>query len=460
MISHFVNRKRELERLEREWKNVPSFVVVYGRRRIGKTRLLVEFSKNKNTFFHTFFEGTKESHIKALRKELAEFFSDEIFLSLNDYYTIFRYLADKIDAKTLIVLDEFTYALKGDKELASKLQRAWDHHLSKKPVMLVVSGSLIGMMRDEVLSYSSPLYGRRTAGFMLRPLGLFDSLELFENFEYGIRTYMLLGGIPSYLIVASKYRSIKELLKWEFLTPEGFFYDEPYILLSQELRELKLYFSILSAIAVGKTRISEIGNHIGVEARKLYPYLENLIRLGFVKREVPVIGKKNKGVYKLNDPMLLTWFSMIYPHKTEIETGVIDIENLRDELKKVMALRFEEVAKEFLVEINKRERLPFKFERIGRWWRKGEEIDLIALNEKERKALFVEVKWKDLNEREAKRILRDLELKAELVGLNGWEKFYGLVAKKVDDKKELSEEGFSVWDLADFKRFISLRGEV
>ncbi|ALM74259.1 ATP-binding protein [Thermococcus barophilus] len=459
MISHFVNRKRELERLEREWKSVPSFVVIYGRRRIGKTRLLVEFSKNKNTFFHTFFEGTKESHIKALRKELAEFFGDEIFLSLNDYYTIFRYLAGKIDAKTLIVLDEFTYALKGDKELASKLQRAWDHHLSKKPVMLVISGSLIGMMRDEVLSYSSPLYGRRTAGFMLRPLSLFDSFELFESFEYGIRAYMLLGGVPSYLIVASKYKNIEELLKWEFLTPEGFFYDEPYILLSQELRELKLYFSILSAIAVGKKRISEIGNHIGVEARRLYPYLENLIRLGFVKRETPIIGKKSKGIYKLNDPMLLTWFSTVYPHKTEIETGIIDIENVRNELNKVMALRFEEVSREFLIELNRLGRLPLRFEKIGRWWRKDEEIDLVALSEREKKALFVEVKWKDLKEREARGVLKALERKSELVGLENWERFYGIVAKSIEKKEKLMVEGFLLWDLADFERLISSKVE-
>ncbi len=271
---------------------------------------------------------------------------------------------------------------------------------------------------------------------------------------------MLLGGVPSYLIVASKYKSIEELLKWEFLASEGFFYDEPYVLLSQELRDLKLYFSILSAIAVGKTRISEIGNHIGIEARKLYPYLENLIRLGFVKREVPVIGKKNRGVYKLNDSMLLTWFSTVYPHKTEIETGVIDIEDIGDELNRVMALRFEDVAKEFLLRLNKTEELPFRFKKIGKWWRKGEEIDLVALNEREKKALFVEVKWKGLKEGEARRSLRDLERKSELVGLEGWEKFYGLIARNVEGKETLREEGFLVWDLKDFERLISSNGEI
>lgn len=206
-------------------------------------------------------EDTRERQIRNLRDELAAFFNDELFLSLDDWYSLFKYLALKIEEKTLVILDEFSYALKSDRTILSALQRAWDHDLSKRPVMLVLSGSLIGMMVDEVLSYSSPLYGRRTASFRLRPLTLFDSLKFFSDFRAGLELYMLIGGIPSYLIVASRYGDTKTFVEETFLRQEGFFYDEPYILLSGELRELKTYFSLLSAMAHGKIRPSEIASY-------------------------------------------------------------------------------------------------------------------------------------------------------------------------------------------------------
>ena len=455
MISRFVDRKRELKKLEEEWKEAPSLVVIYGRRRVGKTRLLVEFSRGKRTFFHTFTEGTKESQIRMIREELSDFYGDELFLSFNDWYPLFKYLASKINEKTLVVLDEFTYAIKSDRGILSALQRAWDHELSRKPAMLVISGSLMGMMVDDVLSYSSPLYGRRTAGFMLRPLNLFNSVEFFNTFEKGLRSYMLVGGVPAYLSVAARYSDVSTFVENEFLSPSGFFYDEPYIILSQELRELKFYFSILSAIASGRERPSEIANYVGVEARRIYPYLETLMRLGFIERQLPVARKERRGLYRIKDPMLLTWFLLVHPNRTEIELGILGVEDVKEDLQRVFSKRFEEVSKEFLVELNRAGELPFHFTRIGRWWHKGEEIDLVALNEGEKKALFVEVKWKSPHKREAKGILRDLRRKSELVGLNDWERHFGLISREVEGKEELRSEGWLVWDLTDFKGLVS-----
>jgi len=122
-----------------------------------------------------------------------------------------------------------------------------------------------------------------------------------------------------------------------------------------------------------------------------------------------------------------------------------------------LAFIFEKVADDFLRELNKGKKLPFRFTKIDRWWHKNEEIDLVGLNEREKRALFVEVKWKDLSGKEAREILKDLERKAELVGLEGWEKSYGLVAKSIREKKELRREGWLAWDLKDFKILIALR---
>jgi len=451
MISLFVDRERELEILEREWERVPSFLVIYGRRRVGKTRLLVEFSRERRVFFHTFTEGTKENQIKVIREELAEFYGDDTFLSFNDWYPLFKYLASKIEEKTLIVFDEFTYAVKSDRGILSALQRAWDHELSKKPIMLVLSGSLMGMMVDDVLSYSSPLYGRRTAGFMLKPLNLFNSLGFFDDFQCGLQSYMLVGGIPAYLSIAARYSDVNQLVENEFLSPEGFFYDEPYIILSQELRELKFYFSILAAMAEGRERPGEIATYVGVEGRRIYPYLETLIRLGFVERQLPVARKEKRGLYRIKDPMLLTWFSIVHPNRTEIELGILSPENVKERLQKVFSRRFEEVSKEFLIELNQVDGLPFRFTKIGRWWHKNEEIDLLALNEREKRVLFVEVKWKELSEREGRGVLKGLERKAELVGLEDWKKHYCLVAKRINGKEKLREEGWLAWDLEEFE---------
>ncbi|ASJ12683.1 ATP-binding protein [Thermococcus thioreducens] len=451
MISEFIDRENELKLLEEQWANLPSFVVLYGRRRTGKTRLLVEFSKGKRAFFHTFMEDTRERQIRKLREELAAFFKDELFLSLDDWYSLFRYLSLKIEEKTLIILDEFSYALKSDRTILSALQRAWDHDLSRKPVMLVLSGSLIGMMVDEVLSYSSPLHGRRTASFRLRPLTVFDSLKFFSDFRTGLELYMLIGGIPSYLIVASRYGDTKTFVEENFLKPEGFFYDEPYILLSGELRELKTYFSILSAMAHGKTRPSEIASYAGLDGRKVYPYLENLIRLGFVERELPVAKKEKRGIYRLKDPMLLTWFSIVPKNRTGIELGLVTYDDVKEDLQRVLGTRFEDVAREFLIELNKAEKLPFKFTRIGRWWHRGEEIDLVAEEGNMKKVLLVEVKWKDMRKREARGVLKDLKRKFKLMGLEGWEAYFGLMARKVEGKWGLKEEGFNVWDLDDLE---------
>lgn len=316
--------------------------------------------------------------------------------------------------------------------------------------MLVLSGSLMGIMEDNVLSHSSPLYGRRTAGFRLRSLGLFPSLRFFKSPIEGLKFYMLLGGIPAYLIIASRYETVGEFVEREFLTPEGYFYDEPYIVLS-ELKELKTYFSILSAMSSGRRRPSEIASEVGLEGRKIYPYLETLIRLGFVERELPIARKEKRGLYRISDPMLMSWFSLIYPNRTEIELGTITLERVEKILQRIFSFRFEDVSREFLVEMNKAGKLPFRFTKIGRWWYKGEEIDLVALNEDEKKALFIEVKWKNLERKEAYKILKDLKRKAELTGLHDWNKAYGIIAKSIMEKEELREEGFLAWDLRDFE---------
>jgi len=440
----FVDREKEIALLQREWENTPSFVVLYGRRRVGKTRLLQEFAKNKTSFFFTFPEAVKEIQIEEFKRELAKFLNDKWLekLELNDWKELFTYMADKLPEKTLIILDEFTYAIKSDKKILSDLQRVWDHELSRKDVMLVISGSLLGMMWDEVLSYASPLYGRRTRDIHLKELDYLNALKFFEDKDYGIQAYMLIGGTPTYLNVAKRHKTIENLVKEEFLSDSGFFYNEPYILLSQELRELKVYFSILNAISHGNTRLEEIANFIGKPARSIYPYIENLLRLGFIEKETPILVKKKRSVYKIRNNLLLSWFTLVYPNQGRISLGKVEVNE--DSLTEVFSKKFEDVAREFL--ILKR---PVEFKEIGHWWFKGEEIDIIALGDDE--IFLFEVKWSELNEKKAENILRALRRKSRMVEFEG-DFHYGIIAKSLDGKEDLREKGFHVFDLEDMLR--------
>ncbi|MBO8181152.1 MAG: DUF234 domain-containing protein, partial [Archaeoglobus sp.] len=160
------------------------------------------------------------------------------------------------------------------------------------------------------------------------------------------------------------------------------------------------------------------------------------------------------------DPYFAFWFRYVHPNVDLIETGQGDflVELVMENLSEYLGWVFENIAKDFLIKLNRAGKLPFRFTKIGRWWGKGGKIDLVALNERERKALLVEVKWKDLSEREARGILRDLERKSQLVGLDDWEKNYRLVAKSVEGKEELKNEGWLVWDLEDFEKLIKIGG--
>ena len=176
-----------------------------------------------------------------------------------------------------------------------------------------------------------------------------------------------------------------------------------------------------------------------------------------LKRELPAGKKAKKGIYRFKDLYFAFWFRFVAPYFEEIESGFPEgaLEEFEGEFNHYLGFAFEEIAKQFLIELNRASKLPFRFTKIGRWWHRGEEIDLVALNEREKKVLFVEVKWKELSEREARGVLKDLERKGELVGLEGWEESYGLVAKRVEGKVGLRRESWQVWDLEDFERLIS-----
>ncbi len=444
----FVDRREELRALkERLTSNNFELIVIYGRRRVGKTRLALEAVKGLPHVYYLAVEGDNLRHFR----ETAERVFPEVRYSREDWEGTLHALKGKI-----IVIDEFPNLIKENPRVLSLFQRAIDLDLSSSSTKLVLLGSSVSMMTEKVLSYKSPLYGRRTGSIKLRPMGFFSLREFFPKASWKelVEVYGMTDGIPFYITQVKL--PFWEWLEKELSSPVSFFRDEVDFLLRYEFSEVSTYKRILEAIALGKTTPKEIRDFTGLRHSDISPYLRNLIETDLITREVPVTGKRTskRGRYYVADNFLAFWFRFIFPNLSRIEEGTFSAEEIRESYDHYLGFVFEKVARQFLIELNKAGKLPFRFTKIGRWWHKNEEIDLVALNEREKKALFVEVKWKSLSEREARGILRDLERKSELVGLDGWEKWYGLVAKRVEEKERLREEGWLVWDLGDFESLI------
>ncbi|MCD6524592.1 MAG: ATP-binding protein [Thermococcus sp.] len=444
-MTHFVDRVEELKAIkERLSRDGFELIVIYGRRRVGKTRLVLEAIKEFPHVYYLAVEGDNVRHFK----ETAERVFPEVRYAREDWEALLHALRDKV-----IVIDEFPNLIKEDPGVLSVFQRAIDTELASSNTKLILLGSSVSMMTEKVLSYKSPLYGRRTGSMKLKPLKFFHLGEFFPraSWEELVEVYGMTDGIPFY--IAQVRLPFWEWLDKELKNPVSFFRDEVDFLLRYEFTETRTYRRILEAIALGKTTPKEIRDFTGMKHSEITPYLRNLIETGLVVREVPITEKPNSklGRYYVADNFLAFWFRFVYPNLSLVEEGIFDVNEIRGAYNHYLGPIFEKIARQFLIELNRAEKLPFKFTKVGKWWRKGEEIDLVALNERERKVLFVEAKWKELSKREARGILKDLERKAELVGLEGWEKSYGLVARRIKEKEELRGEGWLVWDLEDFE---------
>jgi AAA+ ATPase superfamily predicted ATPase len=457
MISTFVGRKRELDLMEKEWKKKGgSLTILYGRRRIGKTRLLTEFVKGKSGIFYVAEDISPQIQIARFKKKIADFMQDEVLrgLDLRDWDQFFAYFARNLpEERFYLCIDEFSYLIKNERSILGALQRYWDSVFSASNICIVLSGSMLGLMSEMVLSYASPLYGRRTRDILLEGLPFSDAKKLLDMpFEDSLKVHMVIGGVPEYLIKASEYKSLNSFLENEFFDKYGYFYREPYFIISQEFRELKTYFSILDAVASKNTKPTEIANFTGIETRQIYPYLESLIRLGFLERRVSLFGNSKKGIYLIKDHIFDFWFNFVSTNKEAIERESFGYGPNPEALRMYFAKKFE-----FLAEKDILPSLLPQFSRTGRWWHKTEEIDVLAVNERENTIAFLECKWRSLTALSAKNFLKALREKAPLVP---WQnetrkEIFGLLAREIEGKTALREKGYLVFDLEDFEKTLS-----
>jgi AAA+ ATPase superfamily predicted ATPase len=397
----FVDRRQELEILEDfHGKAAFQFVPIYGRRRIGKTRLIQEFLRDKAGVYFLAESVAEGEQLRNLGREAGRFFGDTLAgRGFDDWHQFFEYLRGRVKKRTVLVIDEFPYLVHANRAIASVFQKGIDEQLRHTNVLLVLMGSSVGMMEREVLFYKAPLYGRRTGSLEIKEMAFGCLAEFFpgKRMDELVAFFGMVGTIPAYLEKLDPRKDVFSNIEEIVLKKGTFLQSEVEFILRQELREPRNYFVILRSIAQGKRKLAEIVNDTGFEKSLLSRYLEILRSLRLVDKEVPVtekqVEKSKSGLYRIHDRFFEFWFKYVFPNRSRLEIGrtreVLGL--IRRNFDQHLSLAFEDVCRQHCLELMRRGRM--RFSSIGRWWHRGEEIDIVALDEESGDIYFGEVRW-------------------------------------------------------------------
>lgn len=401
----FIGRNTELKTLDKLYRsNKFEFAVIYGRRRVGKTALINEFSRDKDTIFFTGVETNAKQNLENFSRCIMEYQTGfAVDSSFASFQAALEYVFQLAQEKRLVlVIDEYPYVARALKSFASTLQLLIDKNKDSSKLFLILCGSSMSYMEDNVLAYKAPLYGRRTAQLKIHPFDFFESCRYFENFsgEDKALAYGIVGGTPQYLMQLDDRLSIEDNIKNTHLNPASSIFEEPNNLLKQEVREPAIYNAVITAIATGATKLSEISGKIDEDTSVCATYIKNLISLGIVKKEMPY-GEKSgrKTIYSIEDNMFRFWYRFVPENTSLISRGAADLaySRIAPELSAYMGGVFEEICKQYLWRLLLAGKCAVSFTELGRWWgtnpktRTQEEIDIMGTDKDS--ALFGECKW-------------------------------------------------------------------
>ena len=428
-MEKFIDRNEEFDFLEKEYKrDGSSLVILYGRRRVGKTALTTEFIRGKQAVYFLASEENEVQNRVTFKNIVAEQTGNELLMNANidNWDMIFKVWLDTIsNEKKLMIIDEFQYLGKANGAFPSIFQRIWDTLLKDKNVMVILCGSLISMMESQTLAYSSPLYGRRTGQIKLKQIPFRYYHEFFpdKSDKELIEYYAITGGVPKYIELFYDSTDVYTAIENNVLSKSSFLYDEPNFLLQREVGEVGSYFSVIKTIASGNQKLSKIATTLELKQTGLTKYLKTLINLDILEREVPITEehpeKSKKGLYKIKDNFMLFWFKFIFPNLNYIESGhkELAMKKIRANLvDSHIAFVYEDVCIEKMWELNADDTWSFHFDKVGRWWNSNTEIDVVAIDSCGRDIIFGECKyWVN---KVGLDVLNDLEQKAEQVEWN------------------------------------------
>ena len=434
----FVGRERELKKLN-EMYNGDKFecAVIYGRRRVGKTTLIQEFVKNKKSIYFLSLETSERVNLENFSTGVLSM----VIKNINNpprfanFTNAFEAVADlAANERIVLVIDEYPYLANSVQGISSIIQAQIDMRLKNSKLFLILCGSSMSFMENQVLGYQSPLYGRRTAQFKIQPFSFFESMQFHQNYDAhdNAVVYGITGGIPQYLSCIDDNKNLRENIIDNFFDPSSYLYEEPSNLLKQELREPQTYNEIITAIATGSSRLNEISTKTGLDTSVCSKYLTSLTALGIVKKERPAFDEKSKKtIYRLGDNMFRFWYRFVPQNVSLIHSGAGEraYANIERHIPHYMGEVFEEICKQYMWRENTAERLPFYFQNADRWWgtnpikKSEQEIDIIAYDDT--RAVFCECKW--TNEPVGSSVLDGLIEKSTMFSYR--EKYYFLFSK-------------------------------
>ncbi len=398
--------------------------------------MINEFAKDKEAILFTGVETNDRQNLENLSRSIMEYLADvSVAPSFGSFQEAFEYVFLLAKEKRLmLVIDEYPYVARASKSLASTLQYLIDKYKDDSKLFLILCGSSMSYMEDHVLAYKAPLYGRRTAQLKVLPFDFFESCLYMDGQPEDDKAiaYGIVGGTPRYLLELDNGLSIEDNIKNIFLNPSSMIYEEPNNLLKQEVREPAIYNAIISAIATGYSKMSQISGKVGETTSVCTAYLKNLMELGIVKKEMPYGEKtKRKTIYSVEDNMFRFWYRFVPSNTSIISRGAIDLayQRIAPEISSYMGGIFEEVCKQYLWMLLIEGDCPVGFGDIGRWWgtnpatRSQEEIDIMGSDKDS--AFFAECKW--TNEHVDRSVLDTLVERSKLFHFK--KKYYYLFAK-------------------------------
>lgn len=390
---HFVGRDGELAALATAFKRRGGAMVpIYGRRRVGKSELILHFLRNKRGVYHVGKSAPAALQIREFLEQAARALDEPLLsrLEATDWRSALTAVLDRAERgkRCVLAFDEFQWTVEASPELPSVLQELWDRRLQRGSVVLLLCGSFIGFMEREVLGKKSPLFGRRTGQIQVAPFGYRDAARFHRRFSVvdRARAYGILGGIPTYLQTFDDERSIEQNIADHLLTEFAPLYREPEFLLREELRDVANYQGVLFAIASGKGTTKEIATVTGLPERSLHYYLEQLVQLGYVARRHPLTsGRPNARIVRfvVDDPLLRFWFRFVFPNASEIQrlgprAALRTL--IAPQLDMYMGSCFERLCREALPQIYEAEGVSGAF-RIGEYWDKSTQIDVVGVRD-------------------------------------------------------------------------------
>ncbi|MBW1714823.1 MAG: ATP-binding protein [Deltaproteobacteria bacterium] len=436
----FFNREIEFRQLEKMASSgQKEMLVLYGRRRLGKTTLLREFARKHPALFLSCPLSTSSEALRLFQNQMAVAFEEPLLgqTLFPGWSEAMRFAFEEASKQGIaVIFDEFPYLMRSVAGIDSVIQHIWDE--MDRAIWIGLSGSLISVMLERIMGPNAPLYGRRTGMLQLKPMAFAEVSLFYPKSSFSDRAiwYAFFGGVPAYAEKAASFPTPRKSVVELVLSENGVLYQEPDFLVREELREPGTYFSILRSLAAGMTRPNEIAQDAGVAHSGINKYLDTLRRMQLIKRRVPITEKhperSTKGIYVLADPFLRFWFRYVFPNRSVIELGKgreLYGSKIKPDLNNYMGPIYEEMCHE---EILRRglEILGWKPFRLGRYWDSQSEIGLVAEDRDAKRVAFIECKWGRSVHME--RILNLLRKKADrILYYAGWHKQHYVMSRTI-----------------------------